>query len=148
MTKKVFDPWEIKGNINYDKLVKEFGITLFKGLPDIFNKELLFRRKIIFAHRDYQRILEHIKDKKKFVMMTGLMPTGKFHLGHAILAKQFLFYQSLGAKIYIAVADLEAYNVRGQSLEESRKIAMDEYITNYIALGLKPKKRRDLLPIR
>lgn len=139
MTKKAFDPWEVKGNINYDKLVKEFGITLFKDLPDIFNKELLFRRKIIFAHRDYQRILEHVRDKKKFVMMTGLMPTGKFHLGHAILAKQFLFYQSLGAKIYIAVADLEAYNVRGQSLEESRKIAMDEYITNYIALGLKPK---------
>jgi len=139
MKKAVFNPWEVKGDIDYEKLIKEFGISILKELPEIFNKELLFRRKIIFAHRDIQRILDAIKNKKKFVMMTGLMPTGKFHLGHAILAKQFIFYQSLGAKIYIAVADIEAYNARGQSLEESRKIAINEYITNYIALGLNPK---------
>ncbi len=133
--KLVFNPWEVKGTLNYDDLIKEFGISYLTNLPEIFNKELLFRRKIIFAHRDFQRILDSIKNKKKFVMMTGLMPTGKFHLGHAILAKQFPFYQKLGAKIYIAIADLEAYNTRKQSLEESRKIAR-EYILNYIALGL------------
>lgn len=132
-------PWEVKGEINYEKLIKEFGITLLKKLPEIFNNNLLFRRKIVFGNRDIQRILEAIKNKKKFIIMTGLMPTGKFHLGHTILAKQMIFYQELGAKIYIAVADLEAYNARGQSLEESRKIALEEYITNYIALGLKPE---------
>ena len=137
--KKAFNPWEVRGEINYNKLVKEFGVSIMKDLPEIFNKEILFRRKIIFAHRDYQRILESVKNKKKFVMMTGLMPTGKFHLGHLLVAQQFLIYQKLGAKIYIAVADLEAYNARGQSLEDSRKIAIDEYITNYIALGLDPK---------
>ena len=133
--KKAFNPWEVRGEINYNKLVKDFGVSLMKDLPKIFNKEILFRRKIIFAHRDYQRILESVKNKNKFVMMTGLMPTGKFHLGHLLVAQQFLIYQKLGAKIYIAVADLEAYNARGQSLEDSRKIAIDEYITNYIALG-------------
>jgi len=137
MKKTVFNPWEVKGDINYEKLVKEFGISPLNELPEIFNKEILFRRKIIFAHRDIQRILDAIKNKKKFVIMTGLMPTGKFHLGHAIIIKQLIFYQSLGAKIYIAVADIEAYNARGQSLEDSRKIAIEEYITNYIALGLK-----------
>jgi len=138
MTKKnVFNPWEIEGDIDYGKLIKEFGISLMKDLPAKFNEELLFRRGIVFAHRDIQRILEAIRDKKKFIMMTGLMPTGRFHLGHMIVAKQMVFYQNLGAKIYIAVADIEAYNARGQSLEESRKIAED-YILNYIALGLKP----------
>jgi tryptophanyl-tRNA synthetase len=132
-------PWEVKGEIDYGRLVKEFGLFSLKQLPDVFEKDVLFRRKIIFAHRDIQRILESIKDKKKFVMMTGLMPTGKFHLGHMILAQQMIFYQKLGAKIYIAVADLEAYNARGQSLEESKKIAIEQYITNYIALGLKPE---------
>lgn len=140
MTKEdVFNPWEVKGDIDYNKLVKEFGIHPLKELPEIFNKNILFRRKTIFAHRDIQRILEAIKDKKPFVMMTGLMPTGKFHLGHMILAQQMIFYQKLGAKLYIAVADLEAYNARGQSLEDSRKIAIEEYIKNYIALGLKPE---------
>lgn len=140
MTKEVFNPWEVSGDINYEKLVSEFGITPMKELPEVFNKNILFRRKIVFAHRDIQRILEAIKNKKKFVMMTGLMPTGKFHLGHMLLAQQFIFYQKLGAKIYIAVADLEAYNARGQSIEESRRIALDEYISNYAALGLDLKK--------
>ena len=135
-----FTPWEVSGNVNYEKLIKEFGISQIKELPEVFNKNVLFRRKIIFAHRDIQKIMDAIKDKRKFVMMTGLMPTGKFHLGHMILAQQMIFYQKLGAKIYIAVADIEAYNTRGQSLEESRKIAIDQYITNYIALGLKPEK--------
>jgi len=138
MEKSIVNPWEVSGNINYEKLIKEFGVSSLKELPTIFNENVLFRRKIIFAHRDIQRILEAIKNKKPFVMMTGLMPTGKFHIGHMILAQQMIFYQKLGAKIYIAVADIEAYNARGQSLEESRKIAIEEYITNYIALGLKP----------
>jgi len=137
--KAVFNPWEAKGDINYDKLVKEFGISPLKELPELFNKEILFRRKFIFAHRDIQRILDAIKNKKKFVMMTGLMPTGKFHIGHMMLAQQMIFYQKLGAKIYIAVADIESYNARNQSIEDSKKNAVEEYIKNYIALGLKPE---------
>ena len=133
----VLDPWGVSGKIDYAKLIKEFGISQLKELPEVFNKEVYFRRKLVFAHRDMQRILEAINGKKKFVMMTGLMPTGKFHIGHALVAQQFVFYQKLGAKIYITVADLEAYNARGQSLEDSRKIAEEEYIKNYIALGLK-----------
>src|SRR4030042_5595053 len=132
-------PWEVTGEINYEKLIKDFGISQMKQLPGIFEENVLFRRKIVFGHRDIQRILEAVKNNKKFVMMTGLMPTGKFHLGHMILAQQMIFYQKLGARIYIAVADLEAYNARGQSLEESRKKAIEEYILNYIALGLKPE---------
>jgi tryptophanyl-tRNA synthetase len=131
------NPWTVEGDLDYNKLLTEFGLSPLKQLPEVFEKELLFRRKIIFAHRDIQKILDAIHNKKKFVLMTGLMPTGKFHLGHLILFQQILFYQKLGAKVYIAVADVEAYNARGQSLEESRKIAIEQYLTNYIALGLK-----------
>lgn len=131
-------PWDVSGDVDYEKLIKKFGVSHLKELPRVFDENVLFRRKIVFAHRDIQRILETIKAKKPFVMMTGLMPTGKFHVGHMILAQQMIFYQKLGAKIYIAVADIEAYNARDQSLEESRKIALEEYIPNYIALGLKP----------
>ncbi len=134
-----FNPWEVKGDINYDKLIKEFGIQPLKSLPQVFMDNILFRRNTVFAHRDIGRILTRIKDKKPFVMMTGLMPTGKFHIGHMLLAQQFIFYQSLGAKLYICVADVEAYHARNQSLEDSKKIALEEYITNYIALGLKPE---------
>ncbi len=133
-------PWEVKGEIDYNKLVKDFGVTPMGELPGIFTKNHLFRRKIVFAHRDIQRIILAIKEKKPFVMMTGLIPSGRFHIGHMLVAQQMIFYQSLGAKIYIAVADLEAYNARSMSLEESRINALYEYILNYIALGLDPKK--------
>ncbi|MBU4124305.1 MAG: tryptophan--tRNA ligase, partial [Nanoarchaeota archaeon] len=139
MAEMTVTPWEVKGDIDYDKLIKEFGLTPIEDLPTVFQKNILFRRGVVFAHRDIDRILECIKNKKPFAMMTGLMPTGKFHIGHMMLAQQIIFYQSLGAKIYIAVADIEAFHARGQTLEESRQIAINEYITNYIALGLKPK---------
>ncbi|MAG07650.1 tryptophan--tRNA ligase [Candidatus Pacearchaeota archaeon] len=132
-------PWKVEGDINYEKLVKEFGVSPLKDLPKAFDDELLFRRNIVFAHRDIQRILEAKKNKKPFVMMTGLMPTGNFHIGHALIAKQMIFWQNLGAKIYIAVADIEAYQSRNQSLEDSKRIALNDYIKNYIALGLKKK---------
>ena len=89
--------------------------------------------------QEYSKILDSIQSKKNFVMMTGLMPSGKFHLGHAIIAQQMSFYQNLGAKLYIAVADLEAYTARQKNLSELREVAIDQYLKNYIALGLKPK---------
>ncbi len=139
MVEATITPWDVSGEIDYGKLIREFGVYPLEKLPSVFNENVLFRRKIVFAHRDIQRILEAIRDKKPFVMMTGLMPTGKFHFGHMVVAQQMIFYQKLGAKLYIAVADIEAYNARGQSLEESKKIAIEEYIKNYIALGLKPE---------
>ncbi len=139
----IVDPWSVSGDVDYEKIIKKFGVTPLRinDLPSVFQEEILFRRGTVFAHRDFSRIVSAIKNKKSFVMMTGLMPSGKFHLGHMLVARQMIFYQNLGAKIYIAVADLEAYNVRkgGKSLEELREVAIEEYLKNYIALGLKPK---------
>lgn len=140
MGKFIVTPWDVEGEVDYSKLIKDFGMKHLHELPNVFEKNVLFRRGIVFAHRDFGKIVDAIEKKKSFVMMTGCMPTGKFHIGHMILAQQMIFYQKLGAKIYIAVADIEAWNARGQSLEESKRIAKEEYIKNYIALGLNPKQ--------
>jgi tryptophanyl-tRNA synthetase len=133
-------PWEVKGDIDYTKLIKEFGLSPMGKLPKVFQDNVLFRRGLIYAHRDFSRILEAIKSKKPFVMMTGLMPSGKFHFGHKMVAEQMIFYQKLGAKIYITVADIEAYNSRSVDTEELRRVAIEQYLTNYVALGLDLKK--------
>ena len=73
-------------------------------------------------------------------MMTGLMPSGRFHFGHKMVADQIIFYQKLGAKIYLTVADIEAYNSRNSNFDELRKTAIEQYLTNYVALGLDLKK--------
>ncbi len=129
-------PWEVKGEVDYARLLREFGISPIKELPPQLKDEFLFRRGVIFAQRDLKQILSAIGSKKPFVMMTGMMPTGKFHIGHILVAKQMMLFQKLGAKLYIAVADIEAYLARTQSLETSRQIAINDYILNYIALGL------------
>ena len=46
-------PWEVSGNVDYNKLIKEFGVRHLHELPEAFNKSHLFRRGIIFAHRDF-----------------------------------------------------------------------------------------------
>ncbi len=135
----IVTPWEVKGNIDYGKLIKEFGLKPLQHLPKEFQENVLFRRGIIFAHRDFRQIVEAIQENKPFVMMTGLMPSGKFHFGHKMIAEQIIFYQKMGAKVYIAVADIEAYNSRNPDMKELEKTAIKEYLMNYIALGLKPK---------
>ncbi|RJQ21020.1 tryptophan--tRNA ligase [Candidatus Woesearchaeota archaeon] len=134
----VLNPWEVKGEVEYGKLLREFGLRPLAQLPKKFD-HLLFRRGIIFAQRDFERVVQAVEQKKPFVMMTGLMPSGKFHFGHKLVADQMIFYQGLGAKLYVTVADIEAYNTRNPDMAELRRVAIEEYLTNYIALGLEPK---------
>lgn len=136
----MIDPWNFQDIKDYRKLMDEFGIKPFQSLiKDIPDPPLFMRRNIIFGHRDFERILRCIKEREGFCVMTGLMPSGKFHLGHAMLVQELIYYQKLGAKIYLCAADLEAYNVRRIPLEKLRKIAVEEYLLNYIALGLNPE---------
>ncbi len=132
----VVTPWKVEGAVDYERLIKQFGLSPLQNLPAAFEQELLFRRRKVFAHRDFGAILTAIKDGKPFVMMTGLMPSGRFHIGHLMVARQMKFYQELGAKLYIAVADVEAALARGQSLEECRRIAKEEYLLTYLAVGI------------
>ncbi len=136
--KLVITPWEVKGSVDYDRLIHEFGLKHMPELPKQFD-DVLFRRNIIFAQRDFSRIVEAVEKKQPFAMMTGLMPSGKFHFGHKMLADQMVFYQKLGAKLFVTVADIEAYNTRNPDMAELHKTAVEEYLLNYIALGLEPK---------
>jgi len=138
------DPWSSTTYQDYARLRDEFGIEEFtekiwNELPD---PHKLLRRGVIFGHRGYDLILDFVKNKKPWAVLTGLMPSGKMHLGHKMVIDQLIYYQKIGAEINIAVADIEAYATRNLSLKETKKYALSEFITNYIALGLKPKNCR------
>jgi tryptophanyl-tRNA synthetase len=134
------DPWKDQAIRDYAKLLREFGIQDFRPLARrIPEPSLCMRRGIIFGHRNFGRILDAVKKKQKFVMLTGLMPSGRFHIGHKMVADEIIYLQGQGARTYLLVADIEAYNMRGGSLDELRKTAIEEYLINYIALGLRPR---------
>lgn len=136
------DPWSSATYQDYSRLRYEFGIEEFNEnlWNDLPNPHKLLRRGVVFGHRGFNLIKKSIQDNKPWAILTGLMPSGKMHLGHKMVIDEVIYYQKLGADIFIAVADLEAYGTRGYSLEETKKLATDEYILNYIALGLKPDK--------
>ena len=133
------DPWSSDVSTDYDRIIQQFGLESV-SLSEIPNPSLHHRRDIIFAHRDLGNILQAHAKGDPFGVMTGLMPSGQMHLGHKMVIDQVRWFQEQGADVTIAVADLEANATRGYSLAECRKVALEEYIANYVAMGLDPAR--------
>jgi tryptophanyl-tRNA synthetase len=135
-------PWEVEGKVDYERIVKEFGL---KEIDDeilekikIFTGDLhiLLRRKYFFAHRDLDVVLNEAKTNG-FFLYTGRGPSGPMHIGHLI---PFMFTKWLQDKfkvnVYIELTDDEKFlePKRKLSLEETRKWAY-ENILDIIAVG-------------
>jgi len=133
------NPWSSDVSTDYARIIDQFGLEPV-SLVDIPNPSLQHRRGIIFAHRELDNILQAHSRGDPFGVMTGLMPSGQMHLGHKMVIDQVRWFQEQGADVTIAVADLEANATRGISLAECRKVALEEYISNYVAMGLDPDK--------
>ena len=133
------DPWSSQVSTDYGRIIEQFGLESIP-LARLPNPSMHHRRGIIFAHRDLSNILQAHSRGEPFGVMTGLMPSGKMHLGHKMVIDQVRWFQEQGADVTIAVADLEANATRGYSLADCRKIALEEYITNYVAMGLDPNR--------
>lgn len=129
-------PWEVEGIVDYDKLIQEFGMQPFSQILDkVPNPNWLMRRNIIFGHRDYERIIDAILNKKPWAVMSGFMPSGLPHFGHKMTMDEIVWHQKVGGKAFVGIADMEAHAVRGLSWEKVTKIGF-EYIKSIIALGL------------
>ncbi len=129
-------PWDVEGVIDYDRLIEEFGMRPFSEmLGEIENPHILMRRGAIFGHRDYWRIVEAMKAKEPWAVMSGFMPSGLPHFGHKMTMDEIVWHQKAGGKAFVAIADMEAHAVRGLSWEKTRELAL-EYIKSIIALGL------------
>jgi tryptophanyl-tRNA synthetase len=143
----VVTPWEVKGKIDYEKLIKKFGT---KQIDDELlerikkhTKDLHFmlRRGIFFSHRDLDFILDKYENGEKFFLYTGRGPSGKTHLGHLI---PWIFTKWLqdkfDAELYFQITEDEKSLInRNLSLEETVNLAYDN-ILDVIAVGFDPKK--------
>ena len=139
------DPWAIEKTIeDYEGVIREWGLSPFDDtlLAKIKDPLPMMRRHVLFAHRDFELILDRIERGEPFVMMTGLMPSGKMHFGHKLVVDQMRWYQDHGADLVVAISDIEAWMVRGIPPSEATKVAIEEYIANYLALGIDYKTKR------
>jgi len=144
----VVTPWEVEGQIDYDRLIREFGTQpITDQLLRRFEKEAgslhhMLRRKIFFSHRDLDLVLDDVKSGKGFFLYTGRGPTGPMHIGHILPLYFSKWLQDrFKVNLYIQVTDDEKflYEKRGLTLDDTRRWAY-ENILDIIAVGLDPDR--------
>jgi tryptophanyl-tRNA synthetase len=139
--------WEVSGDIDYDKLVENFGtqklsddlkrrIEHYAG-----NMHLQLRRNIFFSHRDLDWWLNEYKKHKKVGLYTGRGPSGRVHLGH-LMPWFFCKYlqDAFNADLYFQMTDDEKFLHRPElSLEDTISYTYDNAL-DVIACGLSADK--------
>jgi tryptophanyl-tRNA synthetase len=136
------DPWGNSAVDNYERLRSEFGIEPLEPLlPRFKHPSLHIRRGIDFGQRDLGRVLDAVDNNGSFAVMSGIKPTGVFHLGTKMTADDMIYFQSLSNKatVFYAIADVEAFNDNGLSFEQTSKIAIQN-VADILALGLDPER--------
>ena len=142
MDKDRLDPWGISAIKDYSRLQSEFGIEPLAPLVPRFKKPSPhMRRGIDFGQRDLARIVEAVERNKPYAVMSGIKPTGDFHLGTKMTADDMVYFQSLSKKgtVFYAIADVEAYADNGLSFEQTAKTAVRN-VADILALGLDPDR--------
>jgi len=140
-TENIIDPFGNSIVTDYSKIIEEMHLKPITAaiLKRIKNPNRYLRRGIDFAHIDFDKFLDAVERKQPVSIMSGIKPTNEFHLGSKMTAEKIIYFQKeFGAKVFYAIADLEALVDNGIPLEESLKIAIDN-VADLLALGLDPK---------
>lgn len=147
--KKDFEvtPWDVSGDIDYERLIKEFGVEkidqqllkrIEKHTKDV---HFLLRRKIFFAHRDLNWLLNEYEKGNKFFLYTGRAPSGKVHLGHLM---PWIFTKWLqdkfGVELWFQFPDEEKFLFKKDLDFKEIEDTLYENMLDVIALGFDPKK--------
>jgi len=151
----VVTPWEVRGKVDYDKLIRQFGTQpltdkLLKRLQKhVGELHLQLRRKLFFSHRDLDVVLDLYENGKKFVLYTGRGPSGPVHVGHLV---PWIFTKYLQDKfktsLYFQMTDDEKFVIEQDlKLKETTKFAYDNAL-DLIALGFKPENTYIIFDIK
>jgi tryptophanyl-tRNA synthetase len=144
-------PWEVKGTIDYDKLIKEFGVkplsgAVLKHLQQYTGEHYLERRGIFFAHTNVDKVLAALDKKEKVYLYTGRAPTGPAHLGHILPWIYAAHLQKkLGATMLFQIPDEEKFLFKDNVNWETAQEFLETNILDIIACGFDPKKTKIII---
>ena len=143
----VVTPWEVRGEIDYERLIRDFGTTkIEEELLERIKKNagelhLLLKRGLFFSHRDMNWILDRYEAGEKFFLYTGRGPSGNTHLGHLV---PWVFTKWLqdrfGAELYFQMTDDEKFLFNPELSLKTTTSFTYENALDVIALGFDPKK--------
>ena len=148
----VVTPWHVEGDIDYDKLIKQFGTQkisneILTKLQKITGEDhFMLRRGVFFSHRDLNLILDNYEKGKEFFLYTGRGPSGHTHIGHLV---PWVFAKWLQDKfnvnMYFQLTDDEKFfSKQDLSLEQTGNFALENAL-DFIALGFNPKKTKIII---
>lgn len=141
------DPWTVEGDIDYDKLIDQFGsqrITddLIERIERVTGHKChrFLRRNIFFSHRDLTHILNMYEAGEKFFLYTGRGPSSEaLHLGHLIPFHFTKWLQDVfNCPLVIQLTDDEKFLFKDIGLEECHRLAR-ENARDIIACGFNPE---------
>jgi tryptophanyl-tRNA synthetase len=141
-------PWEVTGEVDYDKLIKEFGTqkiddALRERLRKACGGELhpMLRRDFFFSHRDLHLVLNDIEKGKGFFLYTGRKPSKGMHIGHLV---PMLFTKWLQEKfkvnLYIEITDDEGFLHKKERTWKGVQEASHDNILDILAVGFDPER--------
>ena len=146
--KFVVTPWEVTGEVDYERLIRDFGTQpiygpLAKRLEGILGEAAyLVRRQVFFSHRDLNLVLDDYDKGRGFFLYTGRGPSGPMHIGHIL---SFYFTKWLQDKfhvnVYIQMTDDEKFLEEKRSLTyyDAQKWAQDNTL-EVAAVGFDPNR--------
>src|SRR3989344_739103 len=141
MAKIGVTPYSVEGEIDYNRLINEFGLSKLTS-SDIKRIEKIagglhhqLRRGIFFANRDLKWCLDEYENGNKFFLYTGCGPSGPIHLGHLSI---WLFTKWLqdrfGAELWFQFTDDEKFLFKDKSYDEIQKWTYENML-DVIAVG-------------
>ena len=142
----------VEGDIDYDKLIKQFGTQkisnelLLKFKKITGEDHFMLRRGVFFSHRDLNLILENYEKGKEFFLYTGRGPSGHTHIGHLV---PWVFAKWLQDKfdvnIYFQLTDDEKFFSKQElTLDQTSSFALENAL-DFMALGFNPKKTKIII---
>lgn len=145
-------PWDVKGDVNYGKLIRDFGVSKIDNkILDRIKKHtgklhFMLRRQIFFAHRDLKWLLDEYEKGNKFFLYTGRAPSGQVHLGHLM---PWVFTKWLQDKfnveLFFQFPDEEKFLFKQNLKFEEAQKYLDDNILDVIAIGFDSKKTKFII---
>ncbi len=145
-------PWEVEGDIDYNKLIEKFGTfaineEIIEKIEKITGEVHPFlKNRYFFSHRDLDWILEEYQKGNKFYLYTGRGPSGPIHLGHLMpwLFTKYL-QDKFDVKLIFQITDDEKFLFSdNKDLKTINKITY-ENVLDIIAIGFNPNKTKIII---
>jgi tryptophanyl-tRNA synthetase len=138
------DPWGASHleEEDYTRLIHEFGIEeITDTLRLKMEKNRFIRRKIIFGHRDLNLVIKAMEKDQSWAVMSGIKPSGPYHLGTSTTALEIVEFQKMGGKVYYGIADVESWEDNAIPWEDAEETMIDN-VADILAFGLDPSPEK------